>query len=375
MAAKKSNTQRPVPIEPEAQPTYEPADVDQIDPSDVVVDVELARIPHSDNAKMIAAQAKGSRQIDEIKARRAGSGSVFEINPYDLTLEVGWNVRNFNTVQRKTKIAEYATSIGKIGVREALSAHFKDDKIVVHSGWHRLLATYRAIEHGAPVKAIPVRFGRAIEDEADRNLSQLVSNGGSDLMPYEKGRVIKRMINFGWQLPDIAASIGKSVTNVKGLLDLQTLPMSLQELVANDTVSAYFVTKAYREANENEDEAIRVLRSAIAKAKQEGATRVMPKHGEDAPARRPRGGGGRGGGKRRTIIETPASPADDVIPRLIEIIRRARVEKDREANTVMMALTWDDFDVLAVLAELPDDYETGLEPGDSDPVEANADAE
>jgi hypothetical protein len=371
--AKKPSARLPVAIEPEAQPTYEPMDTDQADSSDVVVDVELARTPHSDTAKSIAAEIKGSELIDQIeksldKARRAGLGSVLlEINPYDLWLEAGWNVRNFDTPQRKAKIAEYATSIGKIGVTEALSAHVKDSKIVVHAGWHRLLATYRAIEHGFPVKAIPVRFGQAIENDADRTLSQLVSNGGSDLTPFEKGRVIKRMINFRWPLQEIADAIGKSVTNVKGLLDLQALPMSLQDLVASGTVSAYYATKAYREADDNEEKALHELQSAIATAKAQGATRVMPKHGEDAPPRRARGSGGGGGGGgrgRRRVIETSPS---DAIPRLVALIRLGRAEKDEEANTVLISYPLDVYNEIAVLAELPDDFEIGLEP---DPVVA-----
>lgn len=366
--AKKPDT--PVPIEPEDQPTYEPpVEEDHVESSEnVVVDVEQARIPRSENAQLVAEQAKGMEQVEMIRRRGAGSGGVFDLNPYDLWLEPGWNVRNFNTRQRKANLSELSRSITAIGVREALLAYIKDDKIVIYQGWNRLLATYHAIEQGAPVKAIPVRFGRSGESDADRTLSQLVNNGvRSDLTPFEKGIGIKRMVNFGWQLPEIANSMGKSVTNVKGLLDLQALPMSLQALVADGTVSAYYATKAYRDADENEEKALHELHTAIANAKEQGAKRVMPKHGEDAPPRRARaGGGGRGvgGGRRRRREITTTT--NDIIPQLVEIIRRARFEKVVEENTVLMSFTVDDFNTLAVLAELPEDYETGLEPSEPD---------
>ncbi len=354
---------------PDADITYEPAEDDHLDSSSVVVDVILARTPRSDNAKTIASQIKGPEQIDAVKSRRAGSGGIFEINPYDLYLEEGWNVRNFETPSRKANIARLASSISAIGVKETLLAHIKDGKIYVHSGWNRLLATYHAIEQGAPIVSVPVRFGRASEDDADRTLSQLVNNGvRSDLTPWERGKAIKRMVNFGWQPSALAEAMGKSVTNVNHLLSLQGLPMPMQELVSSGVISSYYAQKVYRETGENEELTMQQLHSAIERARAKGSARVMPKHAnpedyEEPPPRRERKGGG---GRRKRSTSTPdtkteTAPVYDV-PLLIQILHRARAERDEEAGTVLVVFKDTDFDELAVLANFPEGFETTIDP-------------
>jgi len=357
--------------------TYEPADDDQLDTSNVVVDVTLARTPRSDNAKHIASQIKGPEQIDAVKSRRAGSGGIFEINPYDLYLEDGWNVRNFETPSRKANIARLASSISAIGVKETLLAHIKDGKIYVHSGWNRLLATYHAIEQGAPIVSVPVRFGRASEDDADRTLSQLVNNGvRSDLTPYERGKAIKRMVNFGWQPTQLAEAMGKSVTNVNHLLSLQGLPMPIQELVSSGVISSYYAQKVYRQTDENEELTIQQLHLAIERARAKGSARVMPKHAnpdyDDSPRRERKGGGGGRRKRTSTPYPTPEKVPGYDVPMLIQILHRGRAERDEEAGTVLVIYKDTDFDELAVLAKFPEGFETTIDPN-AEPVDLNFD--
>lgn len=348
--------------EPEAQPTYEPP-IEDVDLSQVIVDVEEARIPRSETANAIAALAKGVEPVaEQLKSRKAGSSVVFDINPYDLWMKPGWNQRNFQTPQRKAIIAGLGRSISKIGVRETLIAHIEGDKIYVDSGWNRLFATYYAIEVlGAEVKGIPVRFGRQGENEADRMLSQIVNNDGTQLTPYEQGLVIKQLIAMAWNIPEIASKLGRSITNVKGLLDLQELPTDIRLLVDDGTVSAYFATKAYRDADEDEAKTLRTLHSAITKAREMGSDRVMPKHAENAPLRRTRSNAG---GRRETPSPPVIAPPDS-IPRIIEILRGAWFERDDDEGIVLMKFPVDVFDDLAVLAELPE-TDTGIAPPEAE---------
>lgn len=358
MAKQRKPDRTPQPIAPEADPMYEPKDsTAHLDTASVIVDLEEARTPRSETAKNVAAQAKGAEQIEAIRTRRAGSATVFEINPYDLHLEVGWNVRNFDTPNRRAEIAKLAQSITEVGVREALLAHIKDGRILVHSGWNRLLATYHAIEHGAPIMAVPVRFGRASEDDADRTLSQIVNNGvRSDLTPYEKGKVIKRMVNYGWQIPAIARAVGVSVTNVNALLEMQALPPAIQGLVANGTLGGYLALEQYRDAGKNEARAMELIQYAMNKAQESGSDHVTRQHTKAAAPRLPRG-------SKRHAAETrrpAAEPATENIPHIITILRNAKYERDPAANTATMAFHIDDFTELAVLADLPEENEITL---------------
>ena len=315
----------------ESAPTYEP-EGDRIDSSNVIVDVEEARQPKSDLAKSIAARAKGPAQVVHIKKARAGGGAIFDLNPYDLRLEPGWNLRNFDSPKRKEAIASLALSISKIGVQETLIAHIVGDNIFVHSGWNRLLATYHAIEVlGAEIRGIPVRLSKAGENEADLMLSQIINNTQSGLTVTEQGAVIKKLVGFGWEIKDIASKLGRSETSVKNLLGLQELPLEIRKLVESGTVSAYFANKAYRDAGENDEAALLTLRSAMENAAAKGATRVLPMHAAGAE-RKPRTSRG-GGGRKRAEVRPPAT-IQEMIPALVVALRDPSVtwEKDAEGN-------------------------------------------
>lgn len=355
--------------EEEAIPTFEPAN-DHIDPASVIVDVVEARIPRSEVAKAIAVQAKGADAAMAIRRARAGAGAVFDVNPFDLHLEPGWNLRNFDSLTRKTSIAELALSISHIGVKETLIAHLSGDQIVVHSGWNRLLATFHAInELKAEIRGVPVRFARAGENEADRMLSQIVNNTHSDLTRIEQGGVIKKLLGFGWTEEDIALKLGKSISNVKSLLALQEMPASILRLIETDEISAYFGAKAYREAGENEEKALRVLKSAIARAKALGASRARPMHADGASRKSRSSNGGRGGdGHSRPSMPSlqigdtpPPEPPEQqpptqpvsVVPKIVEIIQRAQRTKV-EGGGVNYLISADDHEIMMVLAHLPE---------------------
>jgi hypothetical protein len=355
MAGRKQAARREEPIArgPEDHPNFEPDD--PVDLSQVIVDVDDVRIPKSDLAKAIAANAKGQDAVESIKAKRSGPGVVHDLNPYDLFLKRGWNMRNFATPKRRRRIAGLARSIASVGVRETMLAHIDGDKIVIHSGWSRLLATFHAIEvYGAEIRGVPVRFGRAGENDTDWVLSQVVNNDQDPLLPFEQGEVYKQLVAFGWETPDIAAKVGKSVTNVGALLGLQELPNAIQKLVEGGTVSAYMANKLYREAEESSDKAMELLNRAITNAALEGSVRVMPKHVLSIEERSKVGR--RGGGGRTTRKSAPPIEAEPIetIPRLVAILRNATVEKDEDNNIVIMSFSSSDYNDLVVLAELPD---------------------
>jgi hypothetical protein len=155
------------------------------------------------------------------------------------------------------------------------------------------------------------------------------------------------------------------------LLALQEMPASILRLIETDEISAYFGAKAYREAGENEDKALRVLRSAIARAKAMGASRARPMHADGA-SRKPRSSNGsRGGGGHSCPAmpslqtgDTPPPPPEppeqppptqpvSVVPKIVEIIQRAQRTKV-EGGGVNYLISADDHEIMMVLAHLPE---------------------
>jgi hypothetical protein len=310
-----------------------------IDISQVVTDLELARTPRSPNAQMIAAQARGSKAAEFIRtetARLAKTGqpvsAVFDINPYDLFLEAGWNKRNFNTPHRKQRVGTIGVSIANTpGVKETMICHLKGDKIYVHSGWTRLLSTYYAIEVlGAEIMAVPVRLGRSGENDGDRMFSQIVNNMGQPLNHLETGAVIKDLYMMQWPIDLIAARAGKKPQAIKQMLDTQEMPQRILSLIDDGTIKMTFALQEWRKSNQDPDVCWERLQASIKRAQQLGAPKVMPKHAPDAPPRK----------RRRSATEKPSSRArlspEEALHGLRLIFERITVHEQDEVEGIML---------------------------------------
>jgi hypothetical protein len=253
-------------------------------PDKVIVDFEQACIPRSDVAKRVYARRLGDPAIAEsLPPPKPGTGgAIYDVCPYDLKLESGWNKRNFHTEQRRRKIASLGLSISRVGVREPLLCHIKNGKVFVHSGWNRWFATIYAIEvEGMEIQRIPIRFGRTGENDEDRNLSQVVNNGSDRYLPLEMARVIKDQVNvYQWPIPRVAASLGYDAQNVLSLLKLLEMPAAVLRYVDEGTIRASFARRTYRDAHNNEEKTIQIIEGAIQNAHDKGRNRVMP---QDAP--------------------------------------------------------------------------------------------
>lgn len=344
---KETRHQRPV-SSSDPDLTYEPETDVFVDTSKVITDLELARTPRSDVAREVAAQARGSAMVDWIKTRRAGGGAIFDINPYDLWLEAGWNARNFDTQHRKRKIGALALSIANSGVKETLIAHIKGDKVFVHSGWNRLLATYHAIEeYGKPIYGISVRFGRSGENDGDRKASQILNNMSDPLTPIEFSVVCKDLIQLGWTIDQIAARSGRQATSIRQSLELQELPTAVLRLVGDgrdSTVSAHFATTEFHKSGEDPERTLASLRAAIETASARGSDRVLPKHAPNAPPRRPyRTRQMRLAEAQGEVMPSGPLAVNVILRKLRDILNRAGATALEDGEVVLLRVALDDW--------------------------------
>jgi ParB/RepB/Spo0J family partition protein len=180
-----------------------------------------------------------------IKTEAVGRKDLFLIAPEKIQEKAGWNVRDASP-ELTEHIEELALSISQIGVQQPLTVYMEDDIIYLSDGHCRLSAVRKAIEMGAEIKSVPCRVEERYSNDADRVLTMITRNSGKPLTPFEKSKVIKQLVNFGWSKEDIAAKIGMTAAYVVRLLEMQSMPEQLKEAVVSGNVSASLALSEYK---------------------------------------------------------------------------------------------------------------------------------
>lgn len=207
-----------------------------------------------------------------MKSAAIGRSDVFHIPVHQIHVKDGWNVREMGTEDNQTALRELVDSIKEIGVQEPLTGYFDGEHVYLTDGHRRLEATLIAIDEGAPIEYLKVKSEGRGSNEADRVASMLVRNSGKPLTPWEQSKVVKRLVNYGWETRRIANTMGKSTSYVTQLLNLQTAPEDIQQMVRQDVVAAGIAAQVSKTAS-----GVETLRKLKEKADQEGKAKVATK--------------------------------------------------------------------------------------------------
>lgn len=223
-----------------------------------------------------------SEVLANASVRKSGAGGIkglavqrsdaFELSPFDIHVQNGWNGRDFNDPTNIAHVEELAHSIAAQGVKTPLTVFMADDgtgHFFLSDGECRLRATLYAINVlGKPILSVPVRTEPRGSTEDERILGQLVRNTGKPFSPMEKARVIRRAIDRGWGAERIAAYVGSLTKERIGqLLALLEMPEPVRAQVAAGTVSA---TEAARVVKAHGEEAAQIIEQAAALPPEEG---------------------------------------------------------------------------------------------------------
>lgn len=203
-----------------------------------------------------------------------GRSDVHKIDPRIIVVESGWNVRD-ETPDYLEYIKELKASIKEIGVQEPLVCIWKDNKPVLRSGHTRMLAVMELIKEGTNIQAVPVRSEDRYSDEADQLFGQILRNSGRALSPFEKARIYKKLIDYGWNQTKIAAKEGVSPGRISQILDLLAMPVEVKNMVAAGQVSATTAAQVVKSEGVN---ATTVLTNAVAAAQADGKDKATAQH-------------------------------------------------------------------------------------------------
>jgi ParB family chromosome partitioning protein len=202
---------------------------------------------------------------------------IFMVDPEKLRIRAGWNGRDFDDPDNKAHVEMIAESIAHIGVKEPLTVFWEEDSPWVINGECRLRAIKLLLSRGVEVGPVPVQTEDRYSNDADRLFSQIVRNSGKPFTSMEQAKVFKRLLDWGWTHGDIATKTGVSVSRVSQVLSLLTMPEAVKGMVVAGQVSASLAQKTLASAHTTQ-QAVNVLKDAVATAKAQGRTRALPKH-------------------------------------------------------------------------------------------------
>lgn len=235
-----------------------------------------AKVPASKAPK--AAVGQGG-----IKDLALGRSDVYHVDPRALQVKPGWNCRDKDFDPNDADDLAFASSVAQ-GVKEALTVVWENGKPFVTNGHRRRAAALYAIENlGAEIRSVPVRTEDRYSSEADHVFSQIVRNSGKPLKPLEQARVLKKLIDLGWNETDIALKSGLHRAWVVQLLDLQAAPAAITNMVKEGAVSATLAIETLKRTKGDDAKAANDLGKAVEKAQGEGKTRATAQHLPEKP--------------------------------------------------------------------------------------------
>lgn len=273
----------------------------------------------------------GMKKTTGIAQFSEGRSDVHRVDPRKLFIKPNWNMRE-ESAELEAHVDMLAQSIAEIGVKEPITVRMEDGKLWVINGHCRTRATMRAIEHyKADIKTVPVQAEDRYANEADLVLSQIVRNSGKPLTTMEQAKVYKKLLDMGWNQADISKKVGLTNGRISQILDLLTMPPSVQAAVVAGHVSPSLAQQTVKAA-ETPAQASEALQAAVDKASAEGR-KVKP---ADLP-------------------NTPPTPSANFKTQIKQAFENSDIDCSDEAlqsGVITVSMPVEDFEVIRKLLEL-----------------------
>lgn len=210
-----------------------------------------------------------------IKSIASGRTDTYSVDPRLLKVKPGWNSRDFNDPENIEHVHTLGRSIAVEGVKEPITIFYDGNEPYINNGECRWRGTMYAIETlKADIKTVPVRLEDRYANDADRILNQLLRNSGKPFSQMELSNHFKRLLGSGLTQTQISDRTGYTNARVSQILNLQTLPEPVKEMVVKQQVASTTAVAMVKEHGGTEAE--KQLKEGIAKAQIEGRTKVKP---------------------------------------------------------------------------------------------------
>lgn len=218
------------------------------------------------------------------------TGDTYDVPLGNIRILEDFNVRVRDTDDYKAGIIELKDSVIANGFyrHKPLAGYAAKDGdatiIYIEDGHRRLEAVEAAnFELGADaqITSLPVVVAPQQTTMEDMLVNLVQSNSGKDLIPYEKGVVVKRLLGFGLDKKTIATRLGFTPRYIDDLLVLVAAPVAVRNLMLSGQVSS---TQTLRELRKDPAKAAERLQAAVKKATEAGKSKATAKDTDAANA-------------------------------------------------------------------------------------------
>lgn len=193
------------------------------------------------------------------------------LDPREVVIAPGWNVRDMSSTETREHINALKTSILTNGFDSSKPISVRYDRAsgvaTLVDGQCRLTACREIREEGTEIW-IPCII--ADGDEAQLTAASISGNAGLQLTQWEIGEGCRRLMRFGWTTEKIAASICKSSKYVTEAIALSNVSIEAKSMMAAGQVSP---ARVLQEVKHHGDAAVPRLKAAVeASSPAEGRT-------------------------------------------------------------------------------------------------------
>lgn len=203
------------------------------------------------NTKLNMKQVEGVKRAD-----------MYKIDPRVITVQEGWNPRiNFDA----EALEELKNSIVENGVQVPIRVKLQDDKIILIDGERRLRATLLAIEEGHEIATIPAINERKTMKQSDMLLLALTTNTGEKLTVMEEAGAVKKLVDWGIEIKDIAKKLGKTPATIYGRLKLMDAEPEIIEAMDKGEITQTEAKKIVSESNGTKEDQKEKMKKVQAK--------------------------------------------------------------------------------------------------------------
>ena len=210
----------------------------------------------------------------------AGKSDLWLVKREDIKVKDGFNVRDKDATY-KAAVREYADSMKSNGfLRSKALAGFVavesgKNVIYVTDGHTRLDAVDLANSEGAEIFKIPMIIAPSGTNAEDLTIALVTTNTGRNLRPHEVAKVVKRLVNYGMEIDEIASRLCFTKVYVENLLKLLEAPKAVRDMVKDGKVSA---TLAIETIKKHGEDAAKVLDEGLATATALGKEKLTKKN-------------------------------------------------------------------------------------------------
>ena len=212
---------------------------------------------------------------------KAKAAPVVEINKKDylyVSPELVVVDEKENPRQDYGNIEELMLSLYENGMRTPLKVYEKNGKYVLKNGFRRMRAVNLALERGKKIERVPVLLEERKLNEEERTLEHIINNDGKPLTMLEQSEVIRRLLNYGWQVTDVVKRTGKARGYIENLILLTKAPMKVQHYIREGKISAHAVIQIMQALKGNNEQVLKDVEEAIKSATESGKKMATPKH-------------------------------------------------------------------------------------------------